>query len=134
MMQLNDWWGGYEHFFVTREDKLTQEILKGEQVEYAYFPENRSLINLWKNMWFAVKVIRKHKPTHLFSLGAGVAVPFFVVGKLLGVQTIFMETFITIPRTTMTGRLMYYLADHFIVQNEGLLKKYPKALYWGSLL
>ena len=134
LMSLKDWWGNYPHFFVTRNDDLTKNILQEEMVIEAFFPENRNMINLWKNLWLAIRVIRAEKPTHLFSLGAGVAIPFFVVGKLFGVKTIFMETFITIPMQTMTGRVTYCLADYFVVQNKALLKDYKKAVYWGSLL
>lgn len=131
---LKKWWGKYEHFIVSKQDPTTHKLLSKERTYQAFFPENRNFINLIKNFILAIIILNKEKPTHLFSTGAGVAVPFFLVGKLLGIKTIFMETFILIPQATLTGKLLYYFTDYFIVQNKQLLRIYPKAKYWGSVL
>ena len=73
------------------------------------------------------------KPDLILSSGAAVAVPFFYLGKLFGMKTIYIEVFDRIDRPTLTGRLVYPIADKFIVQWEEMTKIYPKAECLGSI-
>ena len=68
------------------------------------------------------------------AMGAGIAPPFFLIAKLLGIKTIFLETFIFILKPTLSGKLLYPITDYFLVQSQKLLKIYPKAKYWGKCL
>jgi len=131
---LKDWWSQYDRVWVTRNDELSNDLLKHEHVVYGYFPENRHIINACKNFILAVRTLRKIKPDAVFSMGAGIAPPFLLAAKIMGIKTIFMETFISIPRATLSGRLVYFWVDVFLVQNKELLKIYPRAKYWGSVL
>ena len=54
-----------------------------------------------------------------------------MIGKILGSKIIYIETFANIHTKTATGRLIYPIADLFIVQWESMLKVYPKAVYGG---
>lgn len=132
--RLKGWWKKYKHFWVTKDDTFTKSLLKGEKKYFAFFPENRNLINAIKNFFLALKILNKERPTLVFSMGAGVAPPFIFAAKLLGIKTIFMETFVFIPKQTLSGRLVYPFVDYFLVQNKGLHKKYPKAKYWGKTI
>ncbi len=132
--RLKPWWKKYNRFWVT--DPITQQlgILNQAKVYYGHFPETRNLINFIKNLLLAWKILNQEKPDILFSAGAGIAPPFFLIAKFLGIKTIFMVTFVFVPETTLSGQMLYPLADHFIVQNKKLLKRYPKAKYWGNCL
>ncbi|MEA2056523.1 MAG: PssD/Cps14F family polysaccharide biosynthesis glycosyltransferase [Patescibacteria group bacterium] len=132
---LSDWWTEYERVWITRNDNLSQNLLKNEIVYYAHFPEQRNIANFLKNLFTAYQILKKEKPDLIFSTGAGVALPFFIVARILKIRTIFMETFIFIDQPTLTGRLIdiFRLADLFLVQNKNLLKQYPQAKYIGSI-
>jgi beta-1,4-N-acetylglucosaminyltransferase len=134
LLMLKEWWEDYERFWVVRDDILTQEALGGEKKYFGYFPENRNWRNLLRNLYLAVIILRKERPNLVFSIGAGIGPPFIWIAKLMGIQTVFMETFIFIPKPTLSGRLTYGIADYFLVQNKELLKVYPKANYWGSAI
>ena len=69
----------------------------------------------------------------IISCGAAVAVPFFYVGKLYGAKLIYIEVFDRINTSSLTGRLVYPIADKFIVQWEELRRVYPKAINLGSI-
>ncbi len=133
-LQLKPWWSKYSHFWVTDPKVKKLEIINNEKVYYGHFPVNRHLLNFLKNLILAFKVLNKEKPDIIFSTGAGIAPPFFFIGKLLGIKLIFMETFIFINKPTLSGKLIYPLADHFLIQNEKLKNHYPKAKYKGTCL
>ena len=81
----------------------------------------------------AIKVLLKERPDLIISSGAAVAVPFFYIGKILGAKLIYIEVFDRIDKPTVTGKLVYPIADKFIVQWEEQKKVYPKAINLGSI-
>lgn len=115
-----------------KEDALT--MLKGEEVIFAHHPTQRSLANLAKNFLLAWKVFKSRRIDAVVSTGAGVAVPFLVLGKLQRRKTIYIESVARIHDLSFTGKLVYRFTDYFLVQWPELLEKYPKAIYKGRLL
>jgi UDP-N-acetylglucosamine:LPS N-acetylglucosamine transferase len=81
----------------------------------------------------AAGIVRRFRPRAMLSTGPSVAVPVAVVCKLLGVKVIFVETGSRVTALSGTGRIMYRLADLFLVQWEPLLEKHPRAVYAGRL-
>ena len=118
---------------VTFDKEDAKCMLKGEKVYPCYFPTNRNLKNLIKNTFVAWKVLRKEKPDLVRSSGAAVAVPFFYLAKLMGSKLIYIEVFDRIDKSTLTGKLVYPIADKFIVQWDEMKKVYPKAINLGSI-
>lgn len=98
-----------------------------------HYPTNRNIKNLIRNTIVAWKVLIKEKPNLIISAGAAVAVPFFYVGKLFGAKLIYIEVFDRIDRPTLTGRLVYPIADKFIVEWEEMKDVYAKAINLGSV-
>lgn len=82
----------------------------------------------------AVRVLIKERPDVIISSGAAVAVPFFYVGKILGIKTVYIEVFDRIDHSTMTGKLVYPVSDVFIVQWPEMIGIYPQAIYLGGIL
>ena len=46
-------------------------------------------------------------------------------------RKIYIESFANIETKTLTGKLIYPIADVFVVQWHSMLKLYPKAKYEG---
>lgn len=86
------------------------------------------------NMFFTVlRIYRGHKIKTLISTGPGISiVPAFVL-KLLGIMIVHIETWSRFESRSTTGRIMYYIANKFYVQNKSLLRFYPGAIYSGRL-
>lgn len=133
LYMLKPFWKDKEHFWVTFDKEDARSILEGEKMYPCYYPTNRNIKNLIKNTIVAWKVLRKEKPDLIISCGAAVAVPFFYLGKLFGAKTIYIEVFDRIDASTVTGKLVYPIADKFIVEWEEMLNVYPKAINLGSI-
>jgi UDP-N-acetylglucosamine:LPS N-acetylglucosamine transferase len=89
---------------------------------------------LW-NLWEAYQILRKERPQVILSTGAGPAVPFALIGRLVfKVPVIFVETITRISRPSLTGRIMYRLATDFFYQWESLRRHFPKGRFCGPLL
>ena len=130
---LKPFWQDKERFWVTFNKEDANSILEGEQVYHCYYPTNRSLKALLINTRLAWKVLRKERPDVIVSSGAAVAVPFFYLGKLFGMKTIYIEVFDRIDKPTMTGKMVYPVTDRFIVQWEEMKQVYKKAINLGSI-
>ena len=133
LYMLKPIWQENERFWVTFDKQDAKSLLKGEKVYPCYYPTNRNIFNLIRNTFVAIKVLRKEKPDVLISSGAAVAVPFFYIAKLMRKKLIYIEVFDRIDKSTMTGKLVYPIADKFIVQWEEMKKVYPKAINLGSI-
>lgn len=133
LYMLKPFWQDKERFWVTFNKEDANSILEGEQVYHCYYPTNRSLKALLINTRLAWKVLRKERPDVIVSSGAAVAVPFFYLGKLFGMKTIYIEVFDRIDKPTMTGKMVYPVTGRFIVQWEEMKQVYKKAINLGSI-
>lgn len=133
LYMLKPTWEQYDRFWVTFDKEDAKSMLKDERMYPCYYPTNRNIKNLIKNTFVAWKVLRKEKPDLIISSGAAVAVPFFYLGKLMKKKLIYIEVFDRVDKPTLTGRLVYPIADEFIVQWDEQLKVYPKAKNFGSI-
>ncbi len=134
MTRLKPWWKKYDRFWVTFPGEDASSILDGERVFFGYYPETRHLGHALRHLFLAWRLLRRERPTVLISCGAGIAPPFFIIGKLLGIRTVFIEVFDLVNRPSLTGRLLSPFVDTFIVQHRSQLRFYPRAVYKGAIL
>jgi UDP-N-acetylglucosamine:LPS N-acetylglucosamine transferase len=132
--RLGSWWKGHDRLWVTFDTVDARSLLAGERVEWAHHPTTRSVPNALRNLRLARRLIDRERPDLVVSDGAGVAVPFFVAARRAGVKTAFIEVYDRIDSRTLTGRLVYPLADLFCVQWEAQKALYPRAELVGRLL
>ena len=133
LYMLKPFWENKDRFWVTFDKQDAKSILKDERMYPCYYPTNRNIKNLIRNIGVAWKGLRKEKPDVIISSGAAVAVPFFYLGKLFGKKLIYIEVFDRIDKPTMTGKMVYPIVDKFIVQWEEQKEVYKKAINLGSI-
>ena len=85
---LKPFWENKDRFWATFDKEDTRTMLVGEKVYPVYFPSNRSIKALIINTVRAVKILRKERPDLIISSGAAPAVPFFYIGKLMGIKSV----------------------------------------------
>ena len=122
-----------DRFWVTFDKEDANTALDGERVYHCYFPTNRNLKNAVRNTLLAIKVLRKERPGLIVSSGAAVAVPFFIVGKLMGAKTVYVEVFDRADAPTLTGRLVRRMTDLFVVQWPEMERVYPGSVNLGPV-
>ena len=134
LYSLKEFWSKFNRFWVTLQGEDTKYLLADENKIIAFSPTRRNIINFFRNLILAYKIIKKIKPSLLISTGAGICVPFFYIAKLLKVKTIYLESLTRVNELSLSGKLVYPFADHFLIQWPELEKKYKKAKYLGRLL
>lgn len=80
-------------------------------------------------------ILAKERPTAVVSTGAEIAIPAFLLGKMLGLKLVFVESLCRVSKPSGTGFLLYPLADLFLVQWSQLARRYGRrAEYAGAVL
>ena len=134
LSSLSGLWDSYDHFWVTFKANDTDFLLKEERVFYAFFPTNRNITNLLRNLFLAFRILSKEKPEVLITTGAGISVPFIFVAILFGIKTIYVESLTRINDLSLSGKLVYPILNHLFVQWPELEKKYKKAKFAGQVI
>lgn len=137
LLQLKELFKKYDYHIITEKTKSNLELAieypnrvnylvygtKSHVWSYIYkFP-----YNILKSLYLYIKI----RPKVIITTGTHTAVPMCYIGKLFGSKIIYIETFANIHTKTLTGRMIYPIADQFIVQWESMLKLYPKAKFGG---
>lgn len=136
LLQLKPMFEKYDSYIVTEKTK-TNKDLKNEykNVSYLLYGTKHkpiryifvAIFNIIKSLILFIKI----RPNVIISTGAHTAVPICLIGKLFKKKIIYIETFANIHTKTLTGKIIYPIADLFVVQWESMLELYPKAEYWG---
>ena len=121
----------YEHFYVVNHPILLPQDM-AEKTYFVTHAERDWRVGL--NLIEAWRILRKERPQVILSTGAGPAVPFALVGKLLGMSTVYVEISAQVTTPSLTGRIMYRLADRFFYQWKSLERYFPRGTYGGLLV
>jgi beta-1,4-N-acetylglucosaminyltransferase len=116
LMRLQPWWTQHDRTWACFRLPDAESLLAGERVTWVHHPTTRNVINLGRNLVLAIRTLRRERPDVIVSTGAGAAVPFFWVGRLLGCRTVYLEVYDRIDSPTMSGRLCSPVTDLFLVQ------------------
>jgi UDP-N-acetylglucosamine:LPS N-acetylglucosamine transferase len=133
-MQILDAFDGHEIFFATYHSAREAEV---KEIARAYFTDNigYSVIKMLRTFYWAARILFRERPKVILSLGAEIAVPFFYIGRAMGIKTIFIESWCRVEDLSITGKLVYPIADAFWVQWPQLLKVCgPKARFMGAIV
>lgn len=134
LLSLEEAWQGHDRRWVTFRKADAEAALAGEPVVWAYHPTTRHAGNALRNLVLAVRTLVGWRPDVVVSTGAGVAVPFFVIARVLRIRTLYVEVFDRIDQRTLTGRMVYPMTDRFCLQWEQQRKGYPEGVVVGRAL
>lgn len=132
MLALEPAWSDLDRTWVTLRSTDVEYLLDGEDVIYGHGPTPRNLGNFLRNLRLAWRVLREQDPSVVVSTGAGLALPFFLLGRLQRRRLVYVESITRVERLALTGRLVYPLADAFFVQ-WATLSALRRARFHGSV-
>lgn len=136
LLQLTPLFKEYNSYLITEKTKSTISLKdKFDKVNYlVYGTKDHKITYIFKFLYNSLKsliLFIKIRPKVIITTGTHTAVPMCYIGKIFGSKIIFIETFANRTTKTLSGRLVYPIANTFIVQWKSMLKLYPKAIYGG---
>lgn len=132
MLALEPAWSDAERTWVTLRSTDVEYLLQDENVIYGHGPTPRDIGNFFRNLRLASRILREQDPGVIISTGAGLALPFFLLGRIQRRRLIYVESITRVEKLALTGRLVYPLADAFFVQ-WGSLSQLRRARFHGSV-
>lgn len=139
LLQLKKLFGKYDSYLITEKTDSTKKLKDEykEKMGYMVFGTKDHMLTypfkLLANCFISVYYFIKIRPKYIVTTGTHTAGPICYLGKIFGSKIIYIETMANINRKTQAGKLIYPIADLFIVQWESMLKIYPKAVYGGFI-
>ena len=139
LLALRGAWAEFSRGWVTFDKSDARSLLTDERVVFAHGPTNRNfgllaVRNLLRNLVGAVRLLRVVRPKVVLTTGAGVAVPFAWIGRLLGTRVVYVESLTRIEQPSLSCRLIAPVASRIYAQWPELPEAVPKARYVGSVV
>ncbi|SDH62948.1 PssD/Cps14F family polysaccharide biosynthesis glycosyltransferase [Alteribacillus bidgolensis] len=137
LMQLKPLFEKYDYYLVTEKTEVTAAMKKKHPMSFlVYGARNYPISYLFKfsfNCFKSLGIFLKERPDVVVTTGVHTAVPMCYIAKLFRKKVVFIESFAKTSSPTLSGKLVYPIADLFIVQWETMLEHYPKAIHGGSI-
>ena len=129
----------YDYSIVTEKTKSTKYLTKTykDKVHYLLYGTRRTpityffilLINFFISLYLFIKI----KPDVVVSTGTHTAVSMCYIAKIFRKKVIWIETFANRNTGTLAGKLVYLIADKFVVQWKEMQDLYKNSCYFGSI-
>ena len=139
LMQLEPIFDSYDSYLITEKTKsnLALKAKWGKNISYLLYGSKDHLFSyLFKFSYNCLKSIGlfiKIRPNVVVTTGAHTAVPMCYLAKIFRRKVVYIETYANLHTKSLSGKLVYPIADLFLVQWESMLELYPKAEYWGGV-
>ena len=134
MQELHEAWEPFQRVWVTFDKSDTRSLLREERVVHAFGPTNRNIPNLLRNLRLAVRVLREERPAAILTTGAGVAVPFAWIGRLLRIPTVYVESVTRIEGLSLSARMIAPVARRLYGQWPELAGRSERIRFAGNVL
>ena len=137
LMQLKDMFNYYDYHIVTEKTNSNKYLKKeyGKKINYLIYGTKDHMLTypfkLLINCFISLFIYLRFRPDYIITTGTHTAGPMCLIGKIFGSRVIYIETFANMVTKTATGKLLYPVADKFIVQWKSMKKLYPDSDFGG---
>lgn len=138
LLEMSDLFKDYDTSIVTEKTKSNMYLKdKYKNVYYLVYGTKSHLFtylfkftfNIFKSFYLFLKI----RPDVVVTTGTHTAVSMCYIAKLFRKKVIYIETLANRDTKTMAGKLVYPIADYFLVQWKNMLELYPKAIFIGFI-
>lgn len=137
LLQLKSMFQDYDYYLISENTKANQGLKKeypkryfslafGTRVHFV-----RYLLKFGFNCFKSLYLFIRIRPDVVITTGTHTAVPMCKIAHFFHKKVIWIETMANAKTPTASGKMIYPIADLFIVQWESMLEVYPNAVYGG---
>lgn len=138
MLKLESLFKEYKYLLVTEKTKTTESLKENYKVKYLKYGSRYYLFKyifvVLFNVLKSIGLLIFFNPKVVVTTGAHTGGIVCFIAKLLFKKVIYIESMAKVNSLSVTGKVMYIVADKFYVQWEELEKKYKKAEYIGRMI
>jgi UDP-N-acetylglucosamine:LPS N-acetylglucosamine transferase len=134
LLELSESWSGNHTFWITTASALREMLSKYGQVYVVGECNREHPLRVLRVLALCMSIIIRQRPDVVISAGAAVGCITCFLGWLSGAKIIWLDSITNVDRISLSGRMVRYIADVFLVQWPELAQKYSKVEYAGEVI
>ncbi len=134
LIELADCWKGQHACWVTTEGVMKEKLARYAKVYVVGQCNRRQPLRVLLVLLRCIRIVLRERPDVVISTGAAAGCMVCFLSKVLGAKIVWIDSITNVYRLSLSGRLVRYIADLFLVQWPELAEKYPKVEYVGAVI
>jgi len=134
LLKLADCWAGSETVFVTTTDVVRDKLSVFGNVYVVGECNREHPLQVIRVLMRCIRVVFRERPCVIISTGAAAGCMVCFLGKLLGAKVVWVDSITNVDKLSLSGRMVRYIADLFLVQWPELVEQYESAEYAGAII
>ena len=134
LLKLAASWNGYETFCVTTTQVVRDELSKLGEVYVVGECNRQHPMRVVAVLLRCGRIIFKERPDVIISTGAAAGCMLCFLGKIIGAKVVWIDSITNVERISLSGRMVRYIADSFLVQWPELAGRYKKVEFVGTVV
>jgi UDP-N-acetylglucosamine:LPS N-acetylglucosamine transferase len=134
LLRLSDSWKQFETFFITTVPVVSDNLQTSGSIYVVGECNRQHPIRVLRVFLRCVKIALKEKPDIVISTGAAAGCMMCFLAKFSGAKIIWLDSITNVERISLSGRMVRFIADLFLVQWPELAKKYNNVEFIGAVI
>ncbi|HDY76086.1 MAG TPA: oligosaccharide biosynthesis protein Alg14 [Candidatus Marinimicrobia bacterium] len=134
LLKLAESWEGYDTFCITTTDVIREKLQKYGKAHTVGECNREHPLKTIAVLLRCTKAVFREKPQVVISTGAAAGCMVCFLGKLLGAKVIWIDSITNVERISLSGRMVRYISDLFLVQWPELAEQYENVEYVGEVI
>lgn len=134
LLKLESGWNGHNTFCVTTSGIVLEKLQKYGKVYVVGECNRQHLLKVLLVSIRCIRIILKERPDVVISTGAAVGCITCFLGKITGAKIVWVDSITNVDRLSLSGRLVWHIADLFLAQWQQLAEQYKNVEYAGKII
>jgi UDP-N-acetylglucosamine:LPS N-acetylglucosamine transferase len=134
ILKLAESWKGHEVFYITTSDVVRGKLQEDGRIYVVGECNRQHPLRMVLVLMRCAKAILREKPDVVISAGAAAGCIACFLGKLSGAKVIWLDSITNVEKISLSGKLVRYIADIFLVQWPELPRRYKNVEYLGAVI
>jgi UDP-N-acetylglucosamine:LPS N-acetylglucosamine transferase len=134
LLKLAACWNGYETFCVTTTQVVRNNLNKLGEVYVVGECNRQHPMRVITVFMRCIRIVLRERPDVVISTGAAAGCMLCFLGKMFGAKVVWIDSITNVERISLSGRMVRYIADLFLVQWPELAGRNKKVEFVGTVI
>jgi len=134
LLKLAESWNGYEAFCVATSELVREKLQEYDRVYIVGECNRQHPLRVIKVLVRCIRIVFRERPQVVISTGAAAGCIECFLSKLIGAKIIWIDSITNVEKLSLSGRMVRYIADLFLVQWPELTRKYKNIQFAGAII
>ena len=134
LLKLASSWEGYEVFSVTTTEVVRDKLSKFGGVYVVGECNRQHPIRVIKVLLQCIRIVFRERPDVVISTGAAAGCMLCFMSKIFCAKVVWIDSITNVERISLSGRMVRYVANLFLVQWPELAQKRQNVEYVGEVV